>query len=185
MPDCLQKLDEICLSWIVDNLWNPVWNLIVVLYTTMGNGGLLFIVMTVIMLFFRATRQTGISCAFGMGLGFLITNALIKPIVSRPRPWTSMQGLEPLVSAGPYSFPSGHTCAAFAFAAAVCASPSPKWMKATALIAAALMGFSRLYVGVHFPSDVLAGALFGTACGIAGGAITKVILRHFGRRYQE
>ena len=65
----------------------------------------------------------------------------------------------------PNSFPSGHTCAAFAAASAWCRTLPRRWMKVTAVVLAALMGFSRLYVGVHFPSDVLAGMAVGLLCG--------------------
>lgn len=74
-----------------------------------------------------------------------------------------------VTSSDPNSFPSGHTCAAFAFAVALCMTQPQRWAKGAALALAALMGFSRLYVGVHFPSDVLAGAVIGSLCGLLAG----------------
>ena len=105
-----------------------------------------------------------------MLLGLVCTNLILKPLIMRPRPWLDVVGLIPLINeADPNSFPSGHTCAAFAFAVALCMTQPQRWAKGAALALAALMGFSRLYVGVHFPSDVLAGAVIGSLCGLLAG----------------
>ena len=83
-----------------------------------------------------------------------------------------MAGLLPLVQEpDPNSFPSGHTCSAFAAAAAWARTLPRRWMKYTGLILAAAMGLSRLYVGVHYPSDVLAGCVIGCLCGLLACAV--------------
>ena len=122
-----------------------------------------------------------------MLLGLLVTNLTLKPLVSRARPWAVMENFATLVTSSDLnSFPSGHTCAAFAFGVALCAALPQKWAKAAALLAAALMGFSRLYVGVHFPTDVLAGAVIGTACGLLGAWVTgKVTVWYRSRKAAE
>ena len=90
---------------------------------------------------------------------------VLKHLVARPRPWLTVEGLNFLVVENdPNSFPSGHTCAAFAAAGVWFRTLPRKWMQWTAVVLAALMGFSRLYVGVHFPSDVVAGCLVGLLC---------------------
>ena len=173
MFEMIQKTDETVLTWIGECLQADWLDPLMVVYTTLGNGGLVFIVLAIIFLFFRKTRRAGASAAVGLGLGALSTNLIIKPLVARPRPWVVMEGWETLVTSSDMnSFPSGHTTAAFAFGVALCAVLPQKWAKAAALIAAALMGFSRLYVGVHFPTDVLAGAVIGTACGLLGAWVT-------------
>lgn len=173
MPEVMQTMDEAVLRWIGEHLRMDWLDPFMVFYTTLGNGGLIFIATAVILLFFRRTRRAGAAAGVAMTLGLLLTNLIIKPLVSRPRPWVVMDGWQALVTSSDMnSFPSGHTTAAFAFGVALCAALPQKWAKAAALIAAALMGFSRLYVGVHFPSDVLAGALIGTVCGLLGGWIT-------------
>lgn len=172
MFEMIQKTDETILAWIGENLRADWLDPLMIVYTKLGNGGLVFIVLAVIFLFFRKTSRAGASAAAGLALGALSTNLIIKPLVARPRPWVVMEGWETLVTSSDMnSFPSGHTTAAFAFAAALCVALPQKWAKAAALIAAALMGYSRLYVGVHFPTDVLAGVVVGTLCGLLGGKI--------------
>ena len=177
MLEVIQHLDETVLRWIASNIRAEWLNPAAVFYTTLGNGGLIFIAISVVLLFFCKTRKAGISSLMGMLLGLIVTNLTVKPLVGRLRPWVVMEYFEVLVTSGDLnSFPSGHTCAAFAFAAALCAVLPQRWAKAAALIAAALMGFSRLYVGVHFPTDVLAGAAIGIACGVLGAWVGNALL---------
>ena len=176
----IQRWDEGVLVWIAQTLRSPILNGWMSFYTNLGNAGLLFILAAVALLFFRATRRAGASAGVGMLLGLLVTNLTIKPLISRARPWVVLDGFAALVtSSDPNSFPSGHSCAAFAFGVAVALTAPRKWMKAAALAAAALMAFSRLYVGVHFPSDVLAGSLIGAVCGLLGAWITGLAQRRY------
>ena len=187
MPELIQQWDESVLVWIAEHLRVPALNGAVSFYTTLGNAGMLFIIAAVVLLLVRGTRRAGASAGVGMLLGFLVTNLTIKPLVSRARPWVVLDGFVTLAtSSDPNSFPSGHSCAAFAFGVAVALTAPRRWMKAAALAAAALMAFSRLYVGVHFPTDVLAGAAIGTVCGLLGAWITGPVQRQYRlRRGQE
>ena len=165
----IQRVDESLLRWAAEHLRTLHLDGFMLFYTRLGNAGWIFIAVAVVLLVFRKTRRAGGSALAGMTLGLLCTNVVLKPMVARARPWVVMSDFVPLtVSSDMNSFPSGHTCAAFAFGAAVCAVLPSKWAKAAALIAAALMGFSRIYVGVHFVTDVLAGAAVGVACGCLG-----------------
>lgn len=161
MPDFLLALDGAVLLWIQEYLRGPLLDTFFIFYTTLGNAGVLWLVLSVTMLFFKKTRKAGAAGLFALLLGFICTNLILKPLVHRTRPWLVVEGLNALVSEGdPHSFPSGHTCAAFAAACAWRLYLPNGWGN-VGLVLAALMGFSRLYVGVHFPSDVLAGALVG------------------------
>ena len=161
------SLDGGILLWIQENLRGPVPDAAVSFYTTLGNGGLLFLGLSVLLLCFRRTRKAGAMALGAIAVGFVCTNLVLKHLVARPRPWLDVAGLTALVAEpDPNSFPSGHTCAAFAFASGLCGGAPARWMKAAALVLAALMGLSRLYVGVHYPSDVLAGALVGALSGL-------------------
>lgn len=161
----LLELDGGILLWIQEYLRGPLLNACFTFYTTLGNVGMIWIILSAGMLCFKKTRKAGVAGLVALLMGFVCTNLVLKPLVSRTRPWLVLQGLTTLVAEhDPHSFPSGHTCAAFA---AVCAwrpHLNRRW-GTVALVCAALMGFSRLYVGVHFPSDVLAGALIGALSG--------------------
>lgn len=183
MFELMQQWDEQALQWIADSLRTPILDKIMVLYTSLGNGGWIFILLGVALLFFKSTRKAGASSLTAMVLGLLVTNLTLKPLVSRLRPWVVMDGFVTLVTSSDMnSFPSGHTCAAFAFGVALCAALPQKWAKAAALIAAALMGFSRLYVGVHFPTDVLVGAVVGTVCGLVGAWLVRLVIGRYRSR---
>lgn len=187
MLELMQKLDERCLRWIEGALRAPWLDKVMTFYTSLGNSGWIFIGVSILLLLFRRTRKAGASSLTAMVLGLVVTNLTIKPLVARPRPWVVMEGFTTVVTSGDMnSFPSGHTTAAFAFAAALCAVLPQKWAKAAALIAAALMGLSRLYVGVHYPSDVIGGAVIGTLCGLLSAwLVRKFIERCCSRKAPE
>ena len=166
MPEWFLAIDGGVLLWIQETLRCAVCNGILSVYTKLGDAGMLWIALSVLMLCFRKTRKAGLASLLAMLLGLLCTNVALKHLVGRDRPWLVVEGLIPLVAEhDPNSFPSGHTCAAFAAASAWCRTLPTRWMKITAVVLAALMGFSRLYVGVHFPTDVLAGMAVGLFCG--------------------
>ncbi len=135
---------------------------------SVGNMGLIWIAFAVILLFFKKTRAAGMIALLAMGLGYLLGDIVIKPIVQRPRPFTYDSGLNmfwgvDLISKKPgnYSFPSGHSAAAWAFATTLLVKR--RTLGLIAVLPAVLMMLSRLYLYVHFPTDVLCGALLGAA----------------------
>lgn len=185
MPEVIQRFDEQALVWIAEHVRCAPLDLLMKPYTLMGNVGMLFIVLGVLMLCFKQTRKAGFSALCAMLIGLVVVNFTIKPLVSRPRPWLTIESFINLVPEhDPNSFPSGHTNAAFAFALAVCISAPKKWMKVSAVCAAVLMGLSRLYVGVHFPSDVIVGAAIGSLCGLAGAWVVKRVWGRLPARLQ-
>ena len=174
MLELIQQFDEGALWWIAQHLRMSWLDPLVKFYTSLGNGGLCFIAVALLLLVFHQTRKAGATALTALAFGAAVTNLTIKPLITRPRPWVVMEDFVCLVtSSDPNSFPSGHTTAAFAFGVALFLTVRPKWAKAAALTAAALMGLSRLYVGVHFPTDVLAGAVIGTCCGILASWVVR------------
>ena len=174
MPDFIQQFDEQALVWIAENIRCALLDPFMKLYTQLGNTGMLFIALGVLLLFFKPTRRAGVSALCAMLIGLIVVNFTIKPLVARDRPWLVIENFVNLVPEhDPNSFPSGHTNAAFAFALAVCMSAPKGWMKVAAVCMAVVMGLSRLYVGVHFPSDVLAGAAIGSLCGFLGAWVVR------------
>lgn len=185
MLEMIQQMDEQALRWIAQFVRQEWLNPLVVAYSSLGNAGLGFIGIALLLLVFRKTRRAGATALTAMALGMLVTNLTIKPLITRPRPWVVMEDFVSLVtSSDPHSFPSGHTTAAFAFGVALWLTLPQKWARAAALVAAALMGLSRLYVGVHFPTDVLAGLVIGTICGILAAGITRVVRDALARRQE-
>lgn len=178
----LLALDGNLLLWIQEFVRVDVLNPIAAFYTHLGDSGLLWIASSLVMLCFRRTRRAGVLGLLALALGALFTNVVLKHLVARPRPWLTVEGLRFLVvEPDPNSFPSGHTCAAFSAAGAWFGALSKRWMGITALVLAALMGLSRLYVGVHFPSDVLAGALVGLFAAWLAGALWRRLEEKKGR----
>lgn len=163
MADALLQLDGQLLV-AIQGLHTAWLDPIVAVYTKLGDAGIFFIALSLAMLLYRPTRKAGALALGAMLMGLLVTNLTIKPLISRPRPWLDWP-IVPLVTENdPNSFPSGHTCAAFAAGLSWARALPWKWGKAAAVVLAVLMGLSRLYVGVHYPSDVLVGALIGSLC---------------------
>ena len=175
MIDTLLALDGNLLLWIQTFLRQGFLNPIVSFYTKLGDAGLMWIALCVVLLIIPKTRRAGLAGAIALVLSLLCTNVVLKNLFTRTRPWLVVEGLTALVAEhDPNSFPSGHTSASFAAAAALYRCVPKKW-GVLALVAAALMGLSRLYVGVHFPSDVIAGVLVGCFCGWAAVRLLKLL----------
>ncbi len=162
MFEFLINVEGPILLWIQNVLrfeWLNDW---VVSFSNLGNAGMLWLVLCAVMLIFPRTRRAGALGLAALAMGFLLCNGLLKPLLHRTRPWLVIGGLKHMVTPGDlHSFPSGHTCAAFAAAWTWRNQLPRRWMGRLAIFVATLMGLSRLYLGVHFPTDVLAGALVG------------------------
>ena len=130
--------------------------------TSLGNYGLVWIVIGVLLLIPKRTRKTGFLSLLSLLCAHLLCNLVIKDYVMRVRPYEVLDGLTILIEEpADYSFPSGHAMTAFA-ASVVIFKNRPRRVGVPVLTLAVLISFSRLYVGVHYPSDVIAGALLGT-----------------------
>ena len=175
----LADLEGGVLIWFQEVLRGPVQDDLVMSFTALGNSGILFIVIGLALLLFKKTRRVGMAVLVGLLIGFLITNLTLKPMISRPRPWLDVEGLVNLVGESAYrSFPSGHSTSAFAFAFAVWYGTKKKWFKWLAMIVAILMGLSRLYVGVHYPTDIVGGILVGWFSGWLAWQICRKRKKH-------
>ena len=125
--------------------------------TFLGNGGWFWILCAVVLLAVPKTRKTGYAAVLSLIFGVIVTNLLLKNIVARPRPFAEIEALIPMITKPKdFSFPSGHTTASFAVAL-VMLRMLPKKFGIPAVVLAALVAFSRLYLGVHYPTDVLTG----------------------------
>ena len=166
--------DAAILLWIQNVLRGENLDSLMSAYTHLGDAGLLFIVIGVGLLCFPRTRRAGLVGLTALLIGFLSTNVILKHLFERPRPWLDVAGLIPLIAEhDPHSFPSGHTTAAFAAGMTWVWTLPKKWMRVMAVIAAVCMGLSRLYVGVHYPTDVLTGLIVGLLSGWAASLLWK------------
>ena len=149
------------LLFIQEHLRTPVLDGIMRFITHLGDVGAIWIAFTLLLLFIPRTRKAGIVCAAALIVNLLLTNIALKNIIQRIRPYDVMDSLKILVKAEhDFSFPSGHTAASFAGAWAMRRTlPKKCWIPA--IILAALISLSRLYVGVHYPTDVIAGVIVG------------------------
>lgn len=163
MLDSLLQLDGRLLV-AIQGLHTAWLDPVVSLFTKLGDAGILFIALSLAMLLYRPTRKAGALALMAMVLGLLVTNITIKPLISRPRPWLDWPIVPLVTEDDPNSFPSGHTCAAFAAGLSWARALPWKWGRTAAVVIAVLMGLSRLYVGVHYPTDVLVGAVIGSLC---------------------
>ena len=136
-------------------------------FTFLGEYGWTSILICLIMIAFKKTRKLGILCAATIALTFICCSGIIKPLVDRARPWEVFDGIVPLIpDPGDSSFPSGHSANAAAFAFSFWLNTRKpgvvhslhKWSY-LAIVCALLIAFSRMYLGMHFPSDVLVGIL--------------------------
>lgn len=153
------QFDFAILYAIQDHLINPFFTLLMKTFTTMGNGGMIWIILSLGLLCFKKTRKAGLYGLIALILVAILNNSIIKAIVQRPRPFTHTEISLLISPPGGYSFPSGHTSSSFAAATAIFLQN--RNIGIPALILAALIGFSRLYFFVHFPSDVFVGMLEG------------------------
>ena len=144
-------------EFIRQDFMTPFWKFI----TSLGDGGWFWIALSVILMIPKKTRPIGFAALLAVGIGALITNVALKNIIARTRPYEVVDGLRLIIDRqSDFSFPSGHSCASFA-AAMVYYKSAPKKWGISAVVLASLIAFSRLYVGVHYPSDVLAGIAVG------------------------
>ena len=156
------------LLWIQDNVRADWLTPIVECITYLGNGGIVWILLAVAFLFFEKYRRVGYMCITALVTHLLSVNLILKTLIHRVRPYEMIEGLTNLIGEqSDYSFPSGHTAASFAVAA-VLLLRCPKKISSPGLILAILISLSRLYVGVHYPTDILGGVVIGILCGLVG-----------------
>lgn len=161
MLESLLNIDGGVLLFIQESIRNPILNSIMIFITTLGDGGYIWIAATILLLIPKKTRKVGIMSAVALLGSLIINNEIIKNLVKRPRPFVTFTDLQIIIpTPSQYSFPSGHTSSSFA-AAAVFYRHLPKKLGIPSVVLAGLIGFSRLYVGVHYPTDVIAGVVMG------------------------
>lgn len=155
------------LDWI-QTLHTPFLDKIMVFITRLGDSGIIWIVLSIVLLLIPKTRKSGAVMVVALVVDVLLCNIVLKNLVARTRPYDVNTGVHLLVAKlHDYSFPSGHTAASFASVTALYLAGEKKLWK-FALVLACLIAISRLYLYVHYPTDVLGGILFGVISGYLG-----------------
>lgn len=148
----------------------------------LGKGGIFLILLSIGLIFYKKTRRFGTAMLLGLAIGALFTNLFLKVYIARPRPYADQNGFfYPLWEMmgshmeSDKSFPSGHTTAAFGamFPVFLLGKKRVSWL---ALVFGCLMGLSRIYLVVHFPTDVLGGLFVGSIAGILGTLISQNVI---------
>ena len=159
--ELITQLDQTVLFWF-QGIRTPFFDAVFRGFTVLGNGGVLWLACSIVFLCVRRWRPVGVLSLIAMLLTLLSGEVLLKHLVARPRPFVELEALTTLFPAQTgFSFPSGHTASSFAASGVFVHGAFPRWIKVLFPVLAVLMGVSRLYVGVHYPSDVLAGMLLG------------------------
>ncbi|MDD6023573.1 MAG: phosphatase PAP2 family protein [Oscillospiraceae bacterium] len=168
----ITELDFRILDWIREHLQCGFLDGAMQAVSFLGEAGWVFVLIAVAMLLRKETRPVGLAIAVSLALSLLVCNGVLKNLVARPRPFHLRPETLLIVSPpGEFSFPSGHTSAAFAFAGAMLGMKNRyRW---AAMAFGILMGFSRLYLYVHFPTDVIGGVVSGLFCGYLGAFLAK------------
>jgi len=158
--ELIQNIDDSILMFIQNNICNPTLDKLMPIVTSIGNGGLVWIVVAMVLLLIKKYRKYGVIMFIALLLCLIIGNVCIKTLVARPRPCHINTTIKLLIGIPlDYSFPSGHTMCAFA-ATAVLWYMNKKIGIISSILAIAI-AFSRMYLYVHYPSDIFCGALIG------------------------
>lgn len=153
---------EFELLYGLQKIHTPWLDQIMVGITSLADHGQFWILLGLVLICFKKSRKTGIAVIAALALSVLLGNVILKNLAARSRPCWIDETVDLLIrNPKDYSFPSGHTLASFTSAVSIFLQ-NKRW-GIPALVLAALIAFSRLYLFVHFPTDVLGGILLGTA----------------------
>jgi len=152
-----------------------------VFISTIGNKGAIWIFLAILLMIFPKTRKWGICASISLIFCLIIGNGILKPVIGRCRPYNFDPTLNIIIHRlKDGSFPSGHTMAAFAFARAV--SKNCRKCAPYLYTASTLMALSRIYLMMHYPTDVIGGAIFGIIFGELAFRIANKVLSE---RYEK
>ena len=159
---------ELMLLTVLQGLRTQILDAGMLFFTHLGDAGFIWAALTAVLLVFRRTRRVGCVLAAALLVDAVLCNLILKPLVARVRPCDILADVQLLISRpDDFSFPSGHTAASFASVTALWLA-GKKRLAGAALVLGVFIAFSRLYLCVHFPTDILGGVLVGLVCGRLG-----------------
>lgn len=161
------NIDMAILDLIQSNIRTGFMDAIMPFITQLGDAGLIWIILSIGLIIPKKTRKIGFVMIIALILNGIICNIILKPMLARIRPFDVNTAIKLLINKPrDFSFPSGHTSASFTAASVLFFRKSKLFVPS--LVLAFLISFSRLYLYVHYPSDVLAGLVLGVLCGYIG-----------------
>ena len=172
-------LDREIIFWVQAHLTADWLSQVSLFLTWLGDYGGIWLLLGVLLVLRRKSRPLGLAILLSWLLAALVGSGLLKHLVMRPRPcidYPAVKLLLPAPSPTDYSFPSGHAFTSFAAVAAVWRK-LPWYLYALLVALACGIGFSRVYLFFHYPSDVLVGAALGIACGILAGRVVQKLCK--------
>jgi undecaprenyl-diphosphatase len=174
MISLLQNMDESILLFIKNNMHSYIMDKAMVTITSLGNGGAIWIIIAVLLMINKKYRKISFIVLGALLISAILGEGVLKHVIQRIRPSEDILAINMLITKPlSYSFPSGHSASSFAGAAAL-----SKYLKKYAPFffgLAVLIAFSRLYLYVHYPTDVLAGAILGLICSKISIALPQFI----------
>lgn len=172
----IQSLDNRVLQNI-SRIHRPKLNRIMVFASRLGNAGTVWWAVCLPFLLHPMWRYTGLVIIFSLGLTSLMGEGIIKHAVKRVRPCHTLDEEEQLIKKPKYySFPSGHTASSFSVVSVVIFSGCPAYVVIPIFLVASLIGFSRVYLRVHYLTDVAVGFFLGLLCGLATVLLFKAFV---------
>ena len=169
----LQQVDESVMRWVQENCRNSITNPLMIIMTHLG-GGVIWCVWAGWFCAHSDTRNLGVCCLVSFCIAWLISSQVLKRVFGRPRAYDAMEDVIPLVERPKdLAFPSTHAADAFSVAVIILLARSPV-EEIIAMLLAILTGYSRIHVGVHYLTDVIGGAVFGSIC--AGTCYALIVL---------
>lgn len=165
------SFEFVILDFIQEHMRSSLGDHLMVFFSTLGEAGILWIALALVLLVIPGTRRVGFMVAAALLVDVILCNGILKPLIARTRPYDIRTAVELIVKKPwDYSFPSGHTAASFAAVTAlICSGRRRLWIPS--LVVALLIAFSRLYLYVHFPTDVLGGVIVGVLSGLLGNRL--------------
>lgn len=175
---------ELSLLHTIQDSATELGSLLWTLVTTFGEAGIFWIVLSLVLMLIPKTRKAGFSMGLALLIGVILGNGVLKNVIARPRPYDLDPTLSHRLAFGEmstdFSFPSGHTLASFEAATALFLHHK-KW-GAAALVLAFFVCISRLFLLVHYPSDLVAGCLLGIAFAILSAKVVDTLWKKWENR---
>ena len=172
----IQNFDMSVINFIKEYIQSDFMDELMSFITFLGDKGLIWFLTAFILLLIPRTRRAGTMMLFSVGVSFLFSEGILKQIVQRPRPFIEHSELMLIIPApSGFSFPSSHSCTSFAASTALFINNKP--LGTVGLIIAVLIAFSRIYLTVHYCTDVVSGSILGIISAVITALIFKAIDR--------